>query len=99
MPSLGMAERSLYIVAYEIANPKRLRRVLQILKEYATGGQKSVFECFIAEGERRELLGRVRGELEETEDKFLLLRLDPRSEIRVYGRGVAPVNPSYFVVG
>lgn len=95
----NMPSRSLYVAAYDIADAKRLRRVLAILKEYSTGGQKSVFECFLTDGEKIDLLARVCGELCEREDKFLLLRLDPRGEIRVYGRAVRPENPRYFVVG
>lgn len=94
-----MVQRSLYIAAYDICDAKRLRRALAVLKDYATGGQKSVFECFLTDAEKAELLNRVQREIERREDKFLLLRLDPRGEIRVHGKGIRPENPRYFVVG
>ena len=38
--------RKLYLVAYDVREPSRLRRALHILKDYAYAGQKSVFECW-----------------------------------------------------
>jgi len=73
--------------------------MLAILKEYAVGGQRSVFECFLTEAERNELMNRVQGEVDEREDKFILIRLDPRREMIFLGKAVAPENPPYFVVG
>src|SRR5690606_41861471 len=46
------ASRPLYVVAYDITEPARLRRVHDAVKAYSTGGQKSVHEGFPA---RREL--------------------------------------------
>ena len=39
-----MTRRALYIVAYDVAKPSRLRKVHRTVKRFATGGQKSVFE-------------------------------------------------------
>ena len=32
-------------------------------------------------------------------DRFLLLRLDPRSRVHTLGKAVAPSDPDYFYVG
>ncbi len=45
-----MSTRKLYIAAYDISNPRRLRQALKILKGYACGRQKSVFECYLTAG-------------------------------------------------
>jgi CRISPR-associated protein Cas2 len=92
-----MLPRSLWIAAYDVREAKRLRLALQVLKGYATGGQKSVFECFLTEAERRRLLGEIAAVL-AAEDSFLMVRLDPRSRIRTLGRGVAPQDPPFFYV-
>lgn len=94
-----MPERDLYIAAYDISAPRRLRAALHILKGYATGGQKSVFECFLTESERRSLVESVGAVIEAGEDSFLLLRLDPRSRIRTLGIAVAPEDPPFFYQG
>lgn len=94
-----MKKRSLYIAAYDIRDDKRLRAALKVLRNYSTGGQKSVFECYLTDAEKRDLLEHVRGVIEETSDRFLLLRLDPRMKVRVLGIAVPPVDPAYFYVG
>ena len=39
------APRRRYLVSYDIANPKRLRRVAKLLESFGTRLQYSVFEC------------------------------------------------------
>lgn len=95
----NMTARTLYIAGYDISNAKRLRLALAVLKEYSTGGQKSVFECFLTPVERAELVQRITTILDHHEDRFLLLRLDPRAEVRVLGKGIVPENPPYFFIG
>jgi len=90
---------SLYIAAYDIRSPKRLSRMLRILKKYSTGGQKSVFECFLTSHDRKLLLEEVGQELDAEHDSFLLLRLDPRAKIVAMGRAIPASLPDYFVVG
>lgn len=43
----GSSQRKLYLVAYDVAEPKRLRQVRNYLIGYKVGGQKSVFEIWI----------------------------------------------------
>ncbi len=92
-----MPARSLWIAAYDVRDPRRLRRALHVLKGYATGGQKSVFECFLTEAERRRLLADI-GAVLAPEDSFLLVHLDPRSRVRTLGLGVPPEDPPFFYV-
>ncbi|ADE15907.1 CRISPR-associated protein Cas2 [Nitrosococcus halophilus Nc 4] len=94
-----MASRQLYLAAYDIASATRLRQALYCLKKYATGGQKSVFECYLTKTERRKLLREMEGIIDAEEDRFLLLRLDPRSRVRTLGIAVKPVDPAFFYVG
>ncbi len=91
-----MTQRKLYLAAYDVACPRRLRRALHVLRDYATGGQKSVFECYLADSERRELLDRVKEFIDLDEDRFLLLRLDPRSKVRTLGIGSPPRDGRFF---
>lgn len=94
-----MAERTLHIAAYDIADHARLREALYVLKHYASGGQKSVFECFLTAAERQALLRDVREVLDLEEDRFLLLPLGSADGIRTLGIGVAPADPDYYFVG
>jgi CRISPR-associated protein Cas2 len=94
-----MTQRTLHIAAYDVSDPTRLREALKVLKGYATGRQKSVFECFLTAAEKRSLLAEVRAVLHPIEDRFLMVRLDPRGKIRVLGRAVKPTDPPWFYVG
>lgn len=94
-----MPSRNLYIAAYDVSDDKRLRQALFVLRNYATGGQKSVFECFLTGAEKECLLAEIRSVLDPVEDRFLLLRLDPRTGVRTLGTALRPVDPDYFYIG
>jgi CRISPR-associated protein Cas2 len=94
-----MSDRQLYIAAYDVTDDTRLRQALQVLKGYASGGQKSVFECFLTPGERRRLLAEIRAVLDVREDRFLLLPLANAVAIQTLGIAIAPSDPDYYYVG
>lgn len=94
-----MPDRDLYIAAYDIRSPRRLRAALKLVKAQATGGQKSAYECFLTETERGSLLEDMRGVLDASEDRFLLIRLDPRARVHTLGVAVAPQDPPFFYHG
>lgn len=93
-----METRSLYLAAYDVADPRRLRAALNLVKGYSTGGQKSVHECFLTAAERARLLCNVGVALKEAEDSFLLLRLDPRARVLTLGKAIEPLDLAYFHV-
>jgi CRISPR-associated protein Cas2 len=93
-----METRSLYLAAYDVAEPRRLRAALGLVKGYSTGGQKSVHECFLTDVERARLLRDMEAVLKETDDSFLLLRLDPRARVLTLGKAVEPMDAAYFHV-
>ena len=85
--------RQVFIVSYDISNPKRLRRVYQLMRGYGDHIQLSVFRC---ELNRRELF-LLRGELGQLinhdEDQVLFIDAGP-----VEGRGadcVAALGRAY----
>lgn len=94
-----MGDRDLYLAAYDVADPRRLRQALDLVKGFATGGQKSAYECFLSAGERAELLRDMGRVLTPEEDSFHLLRLDPRARVIVLGRAVVPEDPPFFLHG
>lgn len=94
-----MNERDLYLAAYDVADPARLHDALYLVKGYATGGQKSAYECFLSDGERGRLLGDMTLALDLHEDAFFLLRLDPRAAVRSLGIALPPEDPPFFYYG
>ncbi len=93
-----MPARILYLAAYDVTDPDRLHAALRVLKGYACGGQKSVFECFLTERERRELVAEVRAVLDLTRDRFLLLPLGDIT-VRTLGIALPPSDPDFYYVG
>lgn len=94
-----MPERVLHLAAYDISDETRLRKALHVAKQYATGGQRSVFECFLTQTERAALSSEMTQIMEDSEDRFLLLRLDPRSRILALGIAVPPIDPPFYYIG
>lgn len=91
--------RPLYLAAYDVVNPRRLQQALDVLKGYSTGGQKSVFECFLADSERRQMMIEIRAVLDLNEDKFLIAPAGDIGAIRTLGMAVAPDDPPFFYHG
>ena len=94
-----MSNRALFIAAYDVACPSRRRQVHRTVKAYATGGQKSVFECFLTPLERKELLVGARRLINEREDRFALLRVEERAKPLLLGIASPPVDPDFYYVG
>ena len=94
-----MPARTLYLAAYDVTDPDRLQAALHVLKGYACGGQKSVFECFLTERERGALVSEVRAVLDLTHDRFLLLPLPDPAGIRGLGIAIPPSDPAFYYVG
>ena len=94
-----MTKRVLYIAAYDVSEPSRLRKVHHVVKRFATGGQKSVFECFLTPSERRELLAEARALLDEDADRLALLRVEERARPMLLGIATPAVDPDFFYVG
>lgn len=94
-----MSNRSLFIAAYDVASSSRRRQVHRTVKSYATGGQKSVFECFLTPMERKVLLVQARKLINEREDRFALLRVEERVAPMLLGIATPPADPDFYYVG
>jgi CRISPR-associated protein Cas2 len=94
-----MSQRDFYLAAYDISEDRRLAAALHLVRGYATGGQKSVHEVFLSTAEKDELLHEMALILDEEEDRFFLLRLDPRARSYALGIALRPADPDYFYVG
>lgn len=94
-----MSNRDLYLAAYDVADPRRLRQALHAVRGYASGGQKSVHEVHLTPAERTRLLERMAELLDEAEDRFALVRMDPRSTVLAYGRALVPTDAACIYFG
>ncbi len=69
--------RRLYIVTYDISDPRRLRKVFKTLKGFGDHLQLSVFRCDIDESQRIRLQAALRSVIELTEDQVIFVDLGP----------------------
>ena len=94
-----MTRRALYVVAYDVAKPSRLRKVHRTVKRFATGGQKSVFECLLTPAEREELLAEAGAIIDEDEDRLMLFRVEKRAQPVLLGIATPAADPDFIHVG
>lgn len=92
-------DRNLYIIAYDIREPHRLNRVRYFLKGYSTGGQKSVYECFLTDGELKFVISNLKRLILEADDRVHIFRMDGRSRTHTLGIAIQPKDPAYFYIG
>jgi len=91
--------RTFYLIAYDITDDKRLNRVREFLKGYSTGGQKSVYECFLTDAELRYVVEVLADIIDDEEDRVHVFTMDARSRTHTLGIAVQPHDPSYFYIG
>jgi CRISPR-associated protein Cas2 len=91
--------RHLYLIAYDVCEPRRLTKVREVLKAYSTGGQKSVYECWCSPAELEIVISELRGLIVPEEDRVHVVTLDGRSTPHTLGIAVAPADPAYFYFG
>ncbi len=92
----------LYVVTYDIRDPKRWRRVYRLLQGYGAWLQLSVFQCRLSRKRLIELRAALEERIRGSEDHVLILDLGPaeRVELRVesLGRSFQPVKREPVVV-
>lgn len=91
--------RDLYLIAYDVCDHRRLARVHHFLKGYSTGGQKSVYECFLTQSDVARVERALRGLIDDCEDRVYVLGMDGRSKTHTLGVAVQPRDPAYFYFG
>ncbi len=70
-----MEKASIYIVTYDIADPKRLRRIFRLLRGYGEWIQLSVFQCRLGPVRRIRLESELNSEIIKNEDHVLIFRI------------------------
>ncbi|MBM3769278.1 MAG: CRISPR-associated endonuclease Cas2 [Acidobacteria bacterium] len=74
--------RATYLVCYDIADDKRLRRVFQTCRKFGDHIQYSVFECQLTPADLATFRAALDGIIHHTEDQVLFVHLGPSA-----GRG------------
>ena len=76
------ADENLYIVAYDISDPRRWRRVFRLMNGYGEWVQLSVFQCRLSRRRRIELKFALAEIIDHAQDHVVILDLGPAEGIR-----------------
>ena len=89
-----MRDDHLYIVAYDIANPKRWRRVFRVMEGFGEWLQLSVFQCRLSSVRHAELVQLLDGIIHHENDHVILIDIGAADQVvpRVVSLGKA-YNP------
>jgi CRISPR-associated protein Cas2 len=75
--STAISTRHTYLVTYDIANDKRLKKVFKVCKNHGTHLQFSVFECDLNPRELVDLQRELKSLIKQDEDQVLFVALGP----------------------
>ena len=95
--------RSTYIICYDIADDKRLRKVFKTMKAYGDHLQYSVFECQLSASDLIQCRQRLSEIINHAHDQVLFINLGPsegRGErtIAALGQPYNPIDASCMIV-
>jgi CRISPR-associated protein Cas2 len=81
------AKHMLVLVAYDIADPKRLTHVARHCKDFGVRVQYSVFECLIEAGRFEELWQDLNDLIDPSEDRLVAYRICAECARQIYCAG------------
>lgn len=90
--------RSLYLVAYDVADPRRLARVHRFLLGWKVGGQKSFYECWLTPAEVGLVLAGLEEFIDPDEDRVHVFQLDPRMKPKCFGVATTFSEPMFTIL-
>ena len=93
------SQTGLYLIAYDIANPRRLSRVHRTLKKQGLPVQYSVFTVVIKRKALLRLLESLNALIKSSEDDIRCYRLPERADIKTLGRQFFPEDVMLFTGG
>lgn len=93
-----MNPRQHYLIGYDVALPKRLRKICKTVQVHSHSGQKSFYECTLSPAELQTVMSQLRTLIDSTQDRVIIVVLDARSDSITLGTGVKLNNDNFFLV-
>lgn len=78
----------LFIISYDISEPKRWRRVFRLMKGYGEWLQLSVFQCRLGRMRVLQLEAELKDLINQEEDHILILDIGPAEEVMPHVRSL-----------
>lgn len=73
----------IYIVAYDISDSKRWRKIFKILHGYGEWMQLSIFQCRLSKTKRAELESRLREVVKIGKDHLVIIDVGPAKSVKL----------------
>lgn len=93
------SQNGLYMIAYDIANPRRLSRVHRVLKKQGLPVQYSVFTVVMKRKALLRLLENINQLIQPAADDVRCYRLTEKIDIKILGRQYFPADVMLFSGG
>lgn len=93
------SQLGLYLIAYDIANPRRLGKVHRLLKKQGLPVQYSVFTVVIKRPRLLRLLARIEERIDADEDDVRCYRLPSNTDTVTLGKQYFPEDVMLFSRG
>ena len=74
-------DEHLYVVTYDIRDPRRWRRIFRIMKGYGEWVQLSVFQCRLNRQRHAELIALLDGMIHHADDHVVLMDVGPADKV------------------
>jgi CRISPR-associated protein Cas2 len=101
-PARYVDDENLYIVTYDIASPRRWRRVFRIMEGYGEWVQLSVFQCRLTRRRQIELKQALDEVINHAEDHVIIIDVGPaavnRPRIESLGKPFSMVDLGPVIV-
>jgi len=95
---LASPQRTLYLVAYDIADPRCLARVHRYMLGWKVGGQKSCYECWLTPAEVQAVMTELSQLMAPEEDRVHLFQLDARMQPKRFGVARGAPEQAFIIV-
>ena len=90
--------RHKYLIAYDIADQKRLHQAHKKVEAFAIGGQKSFYECWLTEHEMSKFKSEVNNLIEPFDDRVFIFRIPDNVELMLFGKAeLQSISPFMLV--
>lgn len=95
-------DEHLFVVTYDICDPRRWRAVFTLMNGYGEWMQLSVFQCRLSPRRQAELVATLDELIHHTEDHVLIMDLGPAESVRPritsLGKDFSPITREAVVV-
>lgn len=90
-----------FVIAYDIADDARRKKVSDTLENYGTRVQESVFECHLTANQQTELQEQIGQQIDPLEDNVRYYRVCKDCLEQSVTMGPVPLtaDPDYYIVG